>query len=243
MVPLRYNVRSLMVRKVTTFATAAGIALVVFVFAAAGMLNEGVNAALVQAARTDTVIVLRKGSDAELASSMTNDQLNLLRGNSAVATGAPGGGVIGEVVLILTPELANGSGISNLAVRGMPAEGYKFRPEFQITSGRAPTPGTNEVVVGKGINGRFKGVSVGKSFDVRRNRPLVVVGEFSTNGSSYESEVWGDLDAISTAAGRKSAMSSARVRLTNPSAYDGYRAAIEADKRLNLKVQRVLEYY
>ncbi len=243
MVPLRYNVRSLMVRKVTTFATAAGIALVVFVFAAAGMLNEGVNAALVQAARTDTVIVLRKGSDAELASSMTNDQLNLLRGNSAVATGAPGGGVIGEVVLILTPELANGSGISNLAVRGMPAEGYKFRPEFQITSGRAPTPGTNEVVVGKGINGRFKGVSVGKSFDVRRNRPLVVVGEFSTNGSSYESEVWGDLDAISTAAGRKSAMSSARVRLTNPSAYDGYRAAIEADKRLNLKVQREDEYY
>jgi len=243
MVPLRYNVRSLMVRKVTTFATAAGIALVVFVFAAAGMLNEGVNAALVQAARTDTVIVLRKGSDAELASSMTNDQLNLLRGNSAVATGAPGGGVIGEVVLILTPELANGSGISNLAVRGMPADGYKFRPEFQITSGRAPTPGTNEVVVGKGINGRFKGVSVGKSFDVRRNRPLVVVGEFSTDGSSYESEVWGDVDAISTAAGRKSAMSSARVRLTNPSAYDGYRSAIEADKRLNLKVQREDEYY
>ncbi len=243
MVPLRYNVSSLMVRKVTTFATAAGIALVVFVFAAAGMLNEGVNAALVQAARTDTVIVLRKGSDAELASSMTNDQLNLLRGNSAVATGAPGGGVIGEVVLILTPELANGSGISNLAVRGMPADGYKFRPEFQITSGRAPTPGTNEVVVGKGINGRFKGVSVGKSFDVRRNRPLVVVGEFSTDGSSYESEVWGDVDAISTAAGRKSAMSSARVRLTNPSAYDGYRSAIEADKRLNLKVQREDEYY
>ncbi|MGE0403917.1 MAG: ABC transporter permease, partial [Kofleriaceae bacterium] len=86
MVPLRYNVRSLLVRKVTTFATAFGIALVVFVFAAAGMLAAGIDDAMVSTARKDTVIVLRKGSDAELASSLTADQLNLLRGHSAVAT-------------------------------------------------------------------------------------------------------------------------------------------------------------
>ncbi|MGE3766696.1 MAG: ABC transporter permease [Kofleriaceae bacterium] len=244
MVPLRYNVRSLLVRKVTTFATAFGIALVVFVFAAAGMLAAGIDDAMVSTARKDTVIVLRKGSDAELASSLTADQLNLLRGHSAVATGAAGGGVIGEVVLIITPELADGSGgLSNVAIRGMPADGYKFRPEFKIISGRAPTPGTNEVVVGRGITGRFKGIEPGKSFDVRRNRPLVVVGVFEAGGSTYESEVWGDIDAVSTAAGRKSAFSSARVRLTNPSAFDGYRAAIESDKRIPLKVMREDEYF
>ena len=60
MVPLRYNVRSLLVRKVTTFATAFGIALVVFVFAAAGMLAVGIDAAMVSTARKDTVIVLPK---------------------------------------------------------------------------------------------------------------------------------------------------------------------------------------
>jgi putative ABC transport system permease protein len=243
MVPLRYNVRSLMVRKLTTFATAFGIALVVFVFAAALMLTEGVNAAMVSSARKDTCIVLRKGSDAELASSLTTDQINLLRGNSAVASGAPGGGVIPEVVLVMTPALADGSGVSNVAVRAMPAEGYAFHSEFHITQGRAPTPGTNEVVVGKGINGRFKNIEVGKSFEMRRNRPLVVVGEFEAGGSSYEAEVWGDLEAIAAAAGRKSAASSARVRLTSPSAFDGYRAAIESDKRLNLKVMREDEYY
>ena len=244
MVPLRYNVRSLLVRKVTTFATAFGIALVVFVFAAAGMLAVGIDAAMVSTARKDTVIVLRKGSDAELASSLTADQINLLRGHSAVATGAPAGGVIGEVVLIITPELADGSGgISNVAIRGMPADGFRFRPEFKITSGRAPTPGTNEVVVGRGITGRFKGISPGQSFEVRRNRPLQVVGVFEAGGSTFESEVWGDIDAVSTAAGRKSAYSSARVRLTNASAFDGYRSAIEADKRMPLKVMREDEYY
>lgn len=243
MVPLRYNVRSLMVRKVTTFATAAGIALVIFVFAAAGMLNTGINEAMVSHARKDTVIVLRKGSDAELPSSLTNEQISLLRGHSAVATGAPGGGVIPEVVLVLTPNLADGSGVSNVSVRGTTADGYKFRPEFKIINGRAPTPGTNEVAVGKGIAGRFQNIAVGKSFEVRRNRPLVVVGEFEAGGSTFESEVWGDLDAISAAAGRKSSASSARVRLTNASAFDGYRAAMEADKRTGLKVMREDEYF
>jgi hypothetical protein len=41
MIPISYNVRSLMVRKTTTFATAGGIALVVFVLAAAFIDHEG----------------------------------------------------------------------------------------------------------------------------------------------------------------------------------------------------------
>ncbi|MFN0248945.1 MAG: ABC transporter permease [Kofleriaceae bacterium] len=243
MVPIRYNIRSLFVRKVTTFATATGIALVVFVLAAALMLGEGVDRALGQSGRTDTAIVLRKGADAELSSSITGDALSMLRGNSAVATGAPGGGVIGEVVLIVTAEITEGSGISNVLIRAMPADGMKFRPEAKIIAGRAPTPGTNEVIVGKGIRGRFKNLTIGQSFDLRRNRPVQVVGEFEANGTSYESEVWGDVDAIRSAVGRESAVSSARVRLTSASAFEGYRAAIEADKRLNLKVQREDEYF
>lgn len=244
MVPIRYNIRSLLVRKVTTLATAFGIALVVFVLAGSMMLGEGIDRALASSGRKDTAIILRKGSDAELSSTLNGEQLNILRGNSAVATTASEGGVIGEVVLIITQELADGSGtISNVLVRGMPAGGMKFRPEAAIISGRAPNPGTNEVVVGRGIAGRFKGISTGQSFDVRRNRPLNVVGVFSTGGTSYESEVWGDLDAIRAAVGRQATVSSARVRLTSVGAFETYRAAIEADKRLNLKVMREDEYF
>jgi putative ABC transport system permease protein len=244
MVPFRYNIRSLFVRKITTIATAVGIALVVFVFAAAMMLGEGVNRALATSGRVDNAIVLRKGSDAELSSTLNGEQLNILRGNSAVATSAPEGGVIGEVVLVITQELADGSGgISNVLVRGMPAGGMAFRPEATILSGRAPKAGTNEVIVGRGIAGRFKGIAPGGSFDVRRNRPLNVVGVFTTGGTSFESEVWGDLDAIRAAVGRQATVSSARVRLTSASAFETYRATIEADKRLNLKVMREDDYY
>ena len=42
MIPLSYNIRSLIVRKTTTIATALGIALVVFVLAASQMLARGI---------------------------------------------------------------------------------------------------------------------------------------------------------------------------------------------------------
>lgn len=243
MVPISYNVRSLWVRKVTTIATATGVALVVFVLAASQMLGEGVRRALATSGRPDNAIVLRDGSDAELSSGIQNDLLNLLRERPEVSR-AEGGGVIGEVVVVITADLADGSGgVSNVLVRGTPAEGIGFRPEVKIVSGRAPTPGTNEVIVGRAIAGRFKGIRVGGSFDLRRNRPLVVVGTFTSGGSSYESEVWGDLDVIRTSLGRNAVVSSARIRLTSRSAYETFRASIESDKRLGMNVMRETEYY
>jgi putative ABC transport system permease protein len=128
-------------------------------------------------------------------------------------------------------------------VRGTPADGIAFRPEVKITRGRLPRPGTDEVIVGRGIYGRFKGLEDGGSFDLRRNRPLHVVGEFSANGSSYESEVWGDLDKVRTSLGREAVVSSVRVRLNSPADFDAYRKTIEGDQRFSMKVMREDEYY
>ena len=240
MVPVQYNARSLMVRKVTTLATALGIALVVFVFAGALMLAEGINRAFAVAGRPDTVVIVRKGSDAELTSAIGNDYLALFRGPPQVAQA---GGVIGEIVVIVIAEHNDGSGSSNVLVRGTPPDGMAFRPEIKIVSGRAPKPGTNEVVVGSAIAGRFKGLSEGGGLDLRRNRPLTVVGVFSAAGSSYESEVWGDLDYIRNALGRQAVVSSARVRLNSPSDYDAYRQVIEGDPRFSMKAARESDYF
>lgn len=240
MVPFQYNARSLLVRKVTTFATAFGITLVVFVFAAALMLGEGVNQALTTAGRVDNVIILRKGSDAELSSAIANEYLGLFRGPTQVSQA---GGVIGEIVVVITADRADGSGVSNVLVRGTPPEGLAFRPEIKITSGRAPKPGTNEVIVGRAISGRFKGIAPGQRFELRRNRPLEVVGEFASGGSSYESEVWGDLDVVRRSLGRDGVVSSVRVRINSAAEFDAYRQLIESDKRFSMKVMREADYY
>jgi len=239
-VPVQYNARSLLVRKITTLATALGIALVVFVFAGALMLSEGVNRAFATAGRPDTVVIVRKGSDAELSSAISNEYLALFRGPAQVSQS---GGLIGEIVVIIIADHEDGSGSSNVLVRGTPPDGIAFRPETKIISGRAPKPGTNEVIVGSAIAGRFKGLSEGHSIDLRRNRPLNVVGVFTAGGSSYESEVWGDLDYIRNSLGREAVVSSARVRLHSPSDFDAYRATIEGDKRFSMKVMRESDYF
>ncbi|HEV7554095.1 MAG TPA: ABC transporter permease [Kofleriaceae bacterium] len=240
MVPVRYNLRSLLVRKVTTGATAVGIALVVFVFAAALMLGEGIDRALATAGRPDNVIILRKGSDSELASAIGNDYVNLFGAQPQVSQA---GGVIGEIIIVVTAERSDDSGVSNVLVRGTPPTGIAFRPEIKIVRGRMPKPGTNEAIVGKAIAGRFKGITIDDSFDLRHNRPLQIVGEFSADGSSYESEVWGDLDTVRRALGRDAVVSSARVRLNSPSDFDAYRGLIEGDKSVSMKVQREADYY
>jgi putative ABC transport system permease protein len=243
MVPIQYNVRSLFVRKVTTFATAVGIALVVAVFAGSLMLREGVSAVLVAAGRPDTVIVLRKGSDAELSSAISNENLGLLSGHPQVSQAA-GAGIVGEVVVVIAGVRSDGSGqISNVVVRGTPANGITFRPEVRIIEGRAPKPGTNEVVVGRGVAGRFQGMGLGETFELRHNRPLEVVGVFEADGGSFESEAWGDVDVIRRALGREAGVSSARLRLNSPSDFDAYRAEVENDKRLSMKVMREGDYY
>ena len=79
MIPLKYNVRSLAVRKTTTVATGLGIALVVFVLASALMLSAGIRKTLATSGRGDTAIVLRQGSDAELGSVVENSSIPAYR--------------------------------------------------------------------------------------------------------------------------------------------------------------------
>lgn len=247
MVPLRYNVRSLFVRKVTTFATALGIALVVFVFAGALMLNEGVNRAVQSSARPDNVIVLRKGSENELSSGFPQANLALLGTSPQAAKGK--GMVIGEIVVVVTAERVGGEGaISNITVRGMPEEGRDFHG-VTLVSGTWPKPGTDEAIIGRGINGRFldpsgsgKVIEPGGSLDLKRNRPLRIVGVFEASGSTYEAEVWGDIDVIRKHLGREGIYSSARVRLASAADFDAFKDTIERDPQLSVKVQREADY-
>jgi hypothetical protein len=59
-IPLRYSVRNLWARKVTTLLTAGGMALVAFVFAAVLMLDAGLRETLVSTGQYDNVVVTRR---------------------------------------------------------------------------------------------------------------------------------------------------------------------------------------
>lgn len=245
MIPATYNVRSLFVRKTTTIATVFGIALVVFVLAAALMLSAGIEKTLVSSGRSDSALVLRKGSDTELASAIETRVVSLILAAPGVKRGQDGQPLgDGEVVVVIAMDKMGTDGqVSNVQVRGTTERLIRARPEVHVVAGRPPRPGTDEVMVGKGVAGRFAGTDLGQNFDLKKNRPLQVVGLFESGGSSFESEIWADIDTVRTSFGREGMASSVTVRLDSSSKYDAFRAAMETDKQLGLEAFREDEYY
>jgi putative ABC transport system permease protein len=245
-IPVSYNVRSLLVRKTTTIATALGIGLVVFVLALVLMLSSGITKTMANAGRADNALVLRKGSDAEMASSIEIPTMNLVAAGPGIKRDASGTTLAsGEIVVVIAPQKlgAEPGQVANVLVRGVSEVAQKVHPEVHVVEGRPPQPGTDEVMIGRGIVGRFEGMQIGGSFDLKKNRPVKVVGVFEAGGTSFESEVWVGLDTARSSFGREGLVNSVAVRLESPSKFDAFKAAMENDKQLQLDALVETRYY
>ncbi|MBN2193743.1 MAG: ABC transporter permease [Polyangiaceae bacterium] len=243
MIPIRYNLRSLATRKTNTAATILGIALVVFVLAASLMLSAGVKKTLTSSGRADVAIVTRKGSDAELSSIVEDPQVSLVKAAPGVKKNGDRPAVIAEVVVVTTMEKLGANGLSNVTVRGVPPDVMTFRRGVELVAGRFAQPGADEAVIGARLRGRFAGLDLGQTFELKKSQPLTVVGVFEDSGSAYESEVWVDFDVVRAAYHRVGAVSAVRAMLESPAAFDAFQATIEQDKRLQLSALRETYFY
>ncbi len=244
MIPIRYNIRSLAVRKATTLATALGIALVVFVLASSLMLTAGIRRTMKASGGPNTAIVLRMGSDAELGSTVEESSVPLILAAPGVKMDEQGHpmGAAELVVVAAMPKIGAG-GVTNVTIRGIQENALRFRPDVHIVAGRPTRPGADEVIIGSGIRGRIEGLDLDQTFELKKNRPVRVVGIFGAAGSSYESEVWVDSELLRQAFHREGIYSSVRVILDSPTKFDAFRAGIENDKRLGLQAQRETAFY
>jgi putative ABC transport system permease protein len=180
-----------------------------------------------------------------MASGIDANVVSLIMAAPGVKRGTEGQALgTSDVVVVASLDKEGMEGmISNVLIRGVQPVALLVRPEVRIIEGRPAQPGTDEVIVGKGIRGRFRGTELGSSFELKKNRPVKVVGVFESGGSSLESEVWADIEMVRNAFGRGSSSSSATVVLDSPSAYDGFATYIENDKQLGLEPMRESVYY
>jgi putative ABC transport system permease protein len=243
MVPIKYNVRNLIVRRRTTGAAAFGLALVVFVFASSMMLSHGIEKTFGRTAAPNVAIVLRKGSDAEMTSAIEDKQQNLVLAQAAQVGASKKPIGVGEVLVVILLEKVGANGPSNVTVRGVPEDALQFRPSAKIIEGRAASPGADEVIIGNSIRGRFKGLDIGQSFELKKNRPVKVVGVFSDEGSSFESEVWVDLHVARQAFNREGYVSSVRVQLDSASKFDAFKTLVESDRQMGLVAMREADFF
>jgi putative ABC transport system permease protein len=147
------------------------------------------------------------------------------------------------VMVIAADRKDSGGQVGNVLVRGVAEDAFKLRPEVKIVEGRLAKPGTSEVILGKRITGKFTNLDLGGTFELNKNRPATVVGIFESGGSSFESEVWGDLDSVRASFGRQNEVSSVTVALESRAAFDAFASTVEHDKQLGLDAFRENVYY
>lgn len=243
MIPLSYNVRSILRRRFSAVATASGLALVVFVFAAVLMLARGVKETLKSSGSRDNAIVLRKGSTAELTSLLPREAAKAFAADPSVASENGRPVASPEIFVIFQLPRSTGDSTANVGFRGVTRDGWELLRSKSVTvvEGRLPQWATSEVMIGRNTVGRYKGARVGDFISVARRR-WQVVGIFESGGSSFDSEIWADADQIIDAA-RRPAYSTMTVKLRSPSEFETLRATIDADPRWNLEAKREDRFY
>src|SRR5262245_57521709 len=186
MIPFYYNVRSLLVRRVSTGATVLGLSLVVFVFTAVLMLSNGIEDALRSGGRPDNVVLLREGATSEIVSSLDRDVVRAVSTYPELAP-APDGTPLAQGELVVLIALAReAGGFVNVTVRGVGSKSFTARPAVQVAEGRAPLAGTNEVAIGSALVGRSAGAFVGGELSFAGARWPVVGRIRGARGAAYE---------------------------------------------------------
>jgi putative ABC transport system permease protein len=241
---LTYALRSLWARRMTTLATAAGIALLVFVLAASGMLASGMRTTIARAGDTTRAIVMQHDQWSESASLFDQSVLAQVAAAPGIRRDDRGQPLVtGEVVASQILGMAAGDRLSTIFIRGVSGNVLQLRPEVRLASGRAIVPGTAEALVGKSLIPLQPELALGQSFELAAGRPVAVVGVFEAGGSVLESEVWVDLDAARSALGLEGKLSSVTARLEQQEAFDGFALPLTQDKQTGLDVARESAYY
>lgn len=230
-IPFKYTFRNFKERKLTAIITVSGIAMVVFVFAAALMMAYGVEKTLVSTGSADNIKILRKSSQGEISSIIDGDTQNIIRALPHIAKDSKGDLMISaEPVVVINLEIKSG-GMSNVTVRGVSKPVYELRKQVKLIEGRLFNPSLRELIVGKSIHNKFKGADIGSKVKFAGDQ-WEIVGIFDADGSGFESELWGDGQQLLNAFNRESSVSTLTLKLDDPKNYEEFKRAFETDKRL-----------
>lgn len=236
------NLRSLRERLASSLVAVVGIAGVVGVLVAVLSIAVGLRATMAGTGAKDVALVLRGGSDTEMVSGLTGDNVKDVEDTPGILRNAGGPEASAELLVIINlPKRSTGTD-ANVPLRGVSSAAFVVRDKVEIVEGRRFEPGKNEVIVGSGARLAFAGLGVGQTLRLGQN-DWKVVGVFSAGGTVPDSELWCDAKVLQPAYRRGNTYQSVYAKLESASAFDRFKDTLTTDPRLNVKVVREADYY
>jgi putative ABC transport system permease protein len=205
-------------------------------------MGVGFQHTLADSGRADRVIILRGGSDVELNSNLTREDIDVIASAPGLVKDSLGKPALSNelVTVANVPKIDTGTD-ANVTLRGVGAKLLIVRPEIHLVSGRMFQPAVRELIAGAGAARQFRGLTAGSILRLR-NADWTVTGVFTSNGDVHESELLADVDTVASAIER-TGYSSAIGLLESAAAFDAFKDALTTDPRLKVDVQREPDYY
>ena len=234
MIPVKYNLRSLIVRRVGSLMTIFGVALTVAVFVSVLAMVNGLENTFVDTGEPLNLLLIRQGSQAETNSFFDRDIKGIVETMDGVTA------VAGEIIILINhPRLTGES--ANIMIRGVSDKSMELRPKVTLAEGRMFRTGLREVIVSRSVSNRFKDTRLGDAIKIGRTN-WDVVGIFDASRTAYDSEIWGDYNEISQEFERP-IYSSLLVQAADESSIEPIRERLAQDRRVRLDTFRETEYF
>ena len=243
MIPIKYNIRNLRARWVTTLMTVVATGWVVWATVLTFGMTDGLEHALRISGDALDIIVMRKGSDAETSSAVESQTAREIANLDGIAKSESGDPICStEFVTIFTKPRRNNGGTTNLIVRGVESVARQLRPDFQIVEGRDLKAGVNEIITSRQMAERFENLAIGEKLEINKI-DFTVVGYFEAGGSAAESEVWTDLNDLTSARRVQGAISIVNLRARDIDSRDKLINQLVSDERFKLKAITEAAYF
>jgi len=236
------NILNLPKRIATSTVAIVGVLAVVLVFAAVMSMAKGFERTMIATGADDVAIILRSGATSELTSGFSNEQTLIIGNMPGVLKDGDKPVSSAELFVVVDITKRSNNKDANVPFRGIQDGAFDVRDGVALVDGRMFETGKNEMIVGRGVEQEFVGISVGDTIRFG----LVdwqVVGAFEAGGSSAESEIWTDVRVLQDAYRRGNSYQSVRVRLESPESIDALKEAVEADPRVDVDVSSERDYY
>lgn len=242
-IPITYNIRNLRLRLGATMMTALGIALTVAVAVFIMALLAGLKKAFVSSGDPLNVLVIRKASQTELQSGIDRDAYQTIKYLPGIAKDNSGEPLAsGEVVVVIVIPRKDGTGETNVTVRGMSPVGFELRPNIKLVEGHWFNTGQREIVVSKSIRDRFRSAAIGDEIFFGKGK-WKVVGVFDAGETAASSEIWADVNQMASDFDRSAAFSSVLVHATDAVSAQALKNRMNDDQRLALDAYKETDYY
>jgi len=241
LIPLKYNLRNLRVRRITTLITAVGVGLTVTVFIAVMALVDGMRNTFVSTGEPLNLLVIRQGSQTETASIIMREPADVIPTLEGIATDAQGQPMVSVERMIFINQPRRTGGTSNLVIRGLEERGRELRPKVKLAEGRWFRPGLRELTVSRSIAERFVDCGLGEHLGTGKAQ-WTVVGVFDAGQTAYGSEIWTDVNDLGNAFER-STYASVLLRARDSDLLRALTDRISNDRRLQLKAMPETQYF